>query len=201
VRSAAGAGPRPIVACSHGGSSGVKEDDVGELNETQRYFIEEHVEDFRDGQITRRELFRRVTLIAGSAALATTILAACDLSPKSAIATATAGTSAGGGATPTARVTATAGLVAAGPYATPPAVVQRRAREALRGRQALRPQGGDRLPEDPDERVDRDRRLLLRWRRDLERAHRRVGCEGRRAVLRPAALELPGTIKDQGRRL
>jgi carboxymethylenebutenolidase len=95
---------------------------VGELNETQRYFIEEHVEDFRDGQITRRELFRRVSLIAGSAALATTILAGCDLSPKSGaggIATATPGTSVGGGATPTAA--ATAGLVAAGPYATPPA--------------------------------------------------------------------------------
>ena len=95
---------------------------MGELNETQRYFIEEHVEDFREGHITRRELFRRVSLIAGSAALATTILAACDLSPKSGaggIATATPGTSAGGGATPTAATTA--GLVAAGPYATPPA--------------------------------------------------------------------------------
>jgi carboxymethylenebutenolidase len=55
------------------------------LNETQTYFIEEHVEDFRDGLITRRELVRRVTLIAGSATLAST------------------------------------GLVAAGPYATPPA--------------------------------------------------------------------------------
>jgi carboxymethylenebutenolidase len=95
---------------------------VGELNETQRYFIEEHVEDFRDGQITRRELFRRVSLIAGSAALATTILAACDLSPKTGaggIATGTPGTSVGGGATPT--VAASTGLVAAGPYATPPA--------------------------------------------------------------------------------
>jgi carboxymethylenebutenolidase len=98
---------------------------VGELNETQRYFIEEHVEDFRDGQITRRELVRRVTLIAGSAALATTILAACDLSPRSGaggVATATPGTSVGGGATPTAAATPTQGLVAAGPYATPPAM-------------------------------------------------------------------------------
>src|SRR5204862_5071617 len=75
---------------------------VAELNETQRYFIEEHVEDFREGHITRRELVRRVSLIAGSAALATTILAACDLSPKGGaggIATATPGTSDGGGAT------------------------------------------------------------------------------------------------------
>ena len=39
------------------------------LNETQRYFIDEHIEDHREGLISRRELFRRVTLIAGSAAL------------------------------------------------------------------------------------------------------------------------------------
>jgi carboxymethylenebutenolidase len=93
---------------------------VGELNETQRYFVEEYVEDFRDGLITRRELLRKVTLIAGSAAAATTILAACDLSPRSGAggaATPTAGTSVGGGASPT----ATPGLVAAGPFATPPA--------------------------------------------------------------------------------
>lgn len=91
-----------------------------QLNETQRYFVEEHVEDFRDGLIGRRELVRRVTLIAGSAAAAATILAACDLSPRGASGaspTASAGTSVGGGASPT----ATQGLVAAGPYATPPA--------------------------------------------------------------------------------
>jgi len=90
------------------------------LNETQRYFVEEHVEDFRDGLISRRELVRRVTLIAGGAAAAATILAACDLSPRGGaggVATATPGTSVGGGAT----ATATAGLVAAGPFATPPA--------------------------------------------------------------------------------
>ena len=83
---------------------------MDELNETQRYFIEEHVEDYRDGLITRRELVRRVTLIAGSAALATTVLAACDLSPRAAPAT-----------SPTVYTpSASAGLVAQ-PYATPPA--------------------------------------------------------------------------------
>jgi carboxymethylenebutenolidase len=87
-----------------------------ELNETQRYFIEEHVEDFRDGLITRRELARRVGLIAGSAAAASTILAACDLSPR-----AGAGPVASPSAAPTASASAGAGLVAAGPYATPPA--------------------------------------------------------------------------------
>src|SRR5438445_13300526 len=78
-----------------------------QLNETQRYFIEEHVEDFRDGLIPRRELIRRVTLIAGSAALATSILAACDLSPRPA-------------ATTSSPAAASPALVAQ-PFATPPA--------------------------------------------------------------------------------
>jgi carboxymethylenebutenolidase len=94
---------------------------MGELNETQRYFVEEYVEDFRDGFISRRELLRKVTLIVGSTAAASTILAACDLSPRGgaggiATPTATAGTTVGGGATPT----PSSGLVAAGPFATPP---------------------------------------------------------------------------------
>jgi len=29
---------------------------MAELNETQTYFVNEHVEDYRDGLITRREL-------------------------------------------------------------------------------------------------------------------------------------------------
>jgi len=82
-----------------------------QLNETQRYFIDEHIEDHREGLISRRELFRRVTLIAGSAALASTILAACDLSPKPAATSPTPATSASASATP--------GLVAQ-PFATPP---------------------------------------------------------------------------------
>ncbi len=85
-----------------------------ELNETQRYFIEEHVEDYRDGHITRRELMRRATLIAGSAAAAATVLAACDLSPRGADHPPTPTTASTSAAT-------SAGLVAAGPYATPPA--------------------------------------------------------------------------------
>jgi carboxymethylenebutenolidase len=76
------------------------------LNDTQRYFVEEHIEDFRDGLIGRRELIRRVAIVVGSAAAATTLLAACDLSPRS---TATG--------SPTA--SPTQGLVAQ-PFATPP---------------------------------------------------------------------------------
>jgi carboxymethylenebutenolidase len=88
---------------------------VGELNETQRYFIDEHVEDYMDGVISRRELLRRVTLISGSAALAASIVAACGTPAPS---------PAGGGVT-----TQTSAPTAAGTafvpqaYATPPAAV------------------------------------------------------------------------------
>ena len=82
------------------------------LNDTQRYCVEEHIDDFRDGLIGRRELIRRVAIFVGSAAAATTLLAACDLSPRAATT-----------ATPTASAAPTAssspGLVAQ-PFATPP---------------------------------------------------------------------------------
>src|SRR5258705_3344239 len=82
------------------------------LNDTQRYFVEEHIEDFRDGLIGRRELIRRVAIVVGSAAAATTLLAACDLSPRStASATATPSTSGTASSSP--------GAVAQ-PFATPP---------------------------------------------------------------------------------
>ena len=84
-----------------------------ELNEAQRYFIEEHVEDFRDGFITRRELVRRVTLIAGGATAAAAILAACDMTPRPASGSAPAA-SAAPSATP---------VPSPSPYATPPAQV------------------------------------------------------------------------------
>jgi carboxymethylenebutenolidase len=57
---------------------------------------------------------RRATLIAGSAAAAATVLAACDLSTRGADHPPTPTTA-------SASAAASAGLVAAGPYATPPA--------------------------------------------------------------------------------
>ena len=87
---------------------------MGELNETQRYFIDEHVEDYMDGLISRRELLRRVTLISGSAALAASIVAACGTPAPS---------PAGGGvATQTSAPTAAATAFVPQPFATPPAV-------------------------------------------------------------------------------
>src|SRR6266566_3780212 len=81
------------------------------LNDTQRYFVEEHIEDFRDGLIGRRELIRRVAIVVGSAAAATTLLAACDLSPRSSATTSLTA--------PAATASPTQGLVAQ-PFATPP---------------------------------------------------------------------------------
>jgi carboxymethylenebutenolidase len=83
---------------------------VGELNETQRYLIDEHVEEYREGLISRRELLRRVTLISGSAALAATIAAACGPAPTRT------------SPTPTAAGVATATVApTVSPFATPPA--------------------------------------------------------------------------------
>src|SRR5438309_8995490 len=44
------------------------------MTDFERYVLEEHVEDFNDSIISRRELLRRVTLITGSLAATVTIL-------------------------------------------------------------------------------------------------------------------------------
>lgn len=89
-----------------------------ELNEIQRYIVEEHIEEFNAGVMSRRELLRRITLITGSGAVALTVLAAlgCDVSRPAAT------------TTPAAAATATTPAPAAAPpspqpqagYATPP---------------------------------------------------------------------------------
>jgi len=84
---------------------------VGELNETQRYLIDEHIEEYQEGRIPRRELLRRVTLISGSAALAAAIVAACGpVTP--------AGSSA---ATPSVATAIGSPAPTVGQFATPPA--------------------------------------------------------------------------------
>jgi len=84
------------------------------VNDIQRYLVEEHVEDFHDRLIDRRELFRRVTIILGSSAAATAFLAACGVQPSG-----PATASAPATAAPTAAATVAASP--AGPFATPPA--------------------------------------------------------------------------------
>jgi carboxymethylenebutenolidase len=77
------------------------------MTDFERYVVEEHVEDFNDGLISRRELLRRVTLITGSAATTVTLLSAmgCGSEP-----------SGGPAPTPTTRQTSSAQ-----DYALPPA--------------------------------------------------------------------------------
>ncbi|HZS02562.1 MAG TPA: dienelactone hydrolase family protein [Chloroflexota bacterium] len=46
------------------------------MNDMQRYLVEEMVEAYEEGRLSRRELLRRVTLMTGSAVVASTFLAA-----------------------------------------------------------------------------------------------------------------------------
>jgi carboxymethylenebutenolidase len=52
------------------------------VGDFERYIVEEHIEDFNDGLISRRELLRRVTMITGSTAAAFTMLAALGCNPN-----------------------------------------------------------------------------------------------------------------------
>ncbi len=89
------------------------------MNEIQRYLAEEHVEDFQDGLITRRELIRRVTLITGSGVAAAAFLAACGVGGSPGASVATAAPSPTSAATTASSVPQ--GQAPSGPYATPPA--------------------------------------------------------------------------------
>ncbi|HXM55893.1 MAG TPA: dienelactone hydrolase family protein [Candidatus Dormibacteraeota bacterium] len=76
------------------------------MTDFERYVLNEHVEDFNDGIISRRELLRRVTLITGSLAATVTILEVmgCGSTPS------------GTPAQPVSRASSTPQ-----PFATPPA--------------------------------------------------------------------------------
>lgn len=84
------------------------------MNDIQRYLVEEHIEEFNDGRISRRELVRRATLILGGAAAALAALAACGAQERPA---GQAGATVAGAPAVTA--------VPAVGYATPPAAPTR----------------------------------------------------------------------------
>ena len=52
-------------------------DESRELNHLQRYLVEEAVEDFQHGQLTRRQTLKMIAGVLGSLAAANTFLAAC----------------------------------------------------------------------------------------------------------------------------
>src|SRR5688572_31292111 len=92
------------------------------MNEIQRYLAEEHVEDFNDGLISRRELIRRVTLITGSGVAAVAFLAACGVGGSPGVPAPTGATAAPSPTSAAATVTSVPqGQAPSGAYATPPA--------------------------------------------------------------------------------
>jgi carboxymethylenebutenolidase len=60
------------------------------LNYLQRYLVEEYVEDFQEGLLTRRQALKTLAGVLGSAAAANALLAACMPAPAAQPATATA---------------------------------------------------------------------------------------------------------------
>jgi carboxymethylenebutenolidase len=66
-----------------------------DLNDIQRYLVEEEAEKWQDGLVSRREFLRRVTLMVGSASAAAGVLLSlgCDLNAPEAVPTATQGSS------------------------------------------------------------------------------------------------------------
>ena len=51
------------------------------MNDIQRYLVDEMVEEYRAGRLTRRELLRRATMITGNAAIAATVLGRLGAAP------------------------------------------------------------------------------------------------------------------------
>lgn len=91
---------------------------LDELNQMQRYLGEETIEDYQQGQMTRRRMLRRLVLICGSSAAAASLLAACGdatatLAPTTAAPTRAASTTAAATAAPTTAASTTAAATTA----------------------------------------------------------------------------------------
>jgi carboxymethylenebutenolidase len=59
-------------------------DPIQELNHLQRYLVEEYVEDYQEGAMTRRQALKHIGAVLGSLAAANTLLAACVPAPAAA---------------------------------------------------------------------------------------------------------------------
>lgn len=94
---------------------------LGRLNWMQRYLVDEYVEDYQEGSLSRREALKYLAAALGSAAAATTVLAACAPMPAQTPAATTAAglaPTATTGATTAATVAATAAATGAPSEAT-----------------------------------------------------------------------------------
>ena len=85
---------------------------VDELNQMQRYLGEEMIEDYHHGELTRRQMLRRLLAICGSASAAAALMVACGEGP-SGLAAPTTGAAAPTTVPPTAAPAAVAPTAAA----------------------------------------------------------------------------------------
>ncbi len=59
-------------------------DPLKKLNHLQRYLVEEYVEDYQEGALTRRQALKYIAAVMGSLAVANTVLAGCMPAPTGA---------------------------------------------------------------------------------------------------------------------
>jgi carboxymethylenebutenolidase len=83
------------------------------LNDMQLYLVDEYVEDYQEGLLSRRDALRRITAITGSMAFATALLAACGAAEPAPGGTGTTGTGTASTATAATGEAATAATTAA----------------------------------------------------------------------------------------
>jgi carboxymethylenebutenolidase len=61
-----------------------EQDPLKNLNHLQRYLVEEYIEDYQEGAMTRRQALKYIAAVMGSLAVATTVLAGCAPVPAAA---------------------------------------------------------------------------------------------------------------------
>lgn len=89
------------------------------LNDMQLYLVDEFVEEYQEGHLSRREALRRIAAITGSLALATTILAACGAAePSTGSATSTSASPSGAASSSAAASGSPAGSAGGSPQPT-----------------------------------------------------------------------------------
>lgn len=89
------------------------------LNDMQQYLVDEFVEDYQTGHMTRRDALRRIAAITGSVAMATTILAACGGPAESTATPSASAATAGSPAAASAAASAAAGSPSPAPTNSP----------------------------------------------------------------------------------
>jgi carboxymethylenebutenolidase len=104
-------------------------EDGGEMNTFQKYLVDEFLEDYSEGRLSRRDALKMIGGVVGSLAIANTLLAGCAPAPRPAAQAQPTGAAAASTSTsaptdaPAAAATATAAATAAAPTAAPaPAV-------------------------------------------------------------------------------